>query len=1150
MSKIRLNDLARELEVKTKAILDVLLKVGVTEKKTHSSSVEEFEAEKIRAYFRTSGEESFRARRIPSDEEIKTKIDLSLISRRGDVLRAITPAKQTPASSPTRSAAPQSSAPPEDEPVGWPLASIKADAPVAPPPQPTAMPLAPRIVTPPVARTMTAAAPPAKPSSDRQHIIDIDSEELDTGSEELELIVKYKSYEEGMTSSEPFPIPHKFALPEVKDFANALFHELHRLNTVADNRPPILTELKKSAGKLYEKLIPPHLSRILETETEFAYLVFELPADLAWIPWELLWDPKKQYFLCQAFKVSRRLKKAGIEFMRAESRRREPRSGRALILSGDTSSPKLEANWEKQEVTRYFDQLFSQRVWAPQAETRSDVFDWLKQDYDICHFIGHGKFVAEDPLQSGWILRDDSVLTCKEIETHASRRAVFPLLIFANSCDSASSVVTDSEAYVQLLYHAFLRLGVPHYIGTITKIQDHFKDANGEEHYPAAEFARDFYRSLAAGSRVGEALGIARREAFAKPGTPIWASYVHYGDPAFQFVDKPIAAQKVLKPRLVRASLPTQPTYRDIFVGRSRELGLMRESLQILADGKSSILLVTGEAGSGKSALVRHFVLDAKHSLEPVGAATGTCQKGVRHDANTLLRDMMEQLLQCPGKLLQPQREALTVCELVLSELLDFPLLVSLCRPDVILGADRFHRICERLGWDRKGAPVAAVPADEREITRELKPLLHRISEAVPLILVVEDLQWADDSSLELFRQLCKPLSHSRVLVLGTYRSHCAQPGRTGMALEDILHEARRYGARSISLDRLTGKSDADSKNSDQRRILSFVITYLRRALPIVSAKQRPGMTLVDTLVEYTGGNAFFVAELVECLRRTDAICVGGGGQFYEAWNFRDRRPNRLELPGSVQALIEDRITELNRDSRHTLKVASILGRDFSLEALVYLLQHDENTVRSHLDDFIHIHRLIEELEETEKRTRTVPLSMFRFRSRAIQAYIHDQLSGTDQRRLHKKAGEYLENLPSEDREQWGSELATHFFISQEWPKAFRYSWKAARSKSFDSYERVLQLENTLSLLKRVPAEERHRMDLENELEKAIFSAGESEEFDYYFQKLYCLRDPQDLRAELRFYEEHQDLDESGEHKAAIRRALCYPLTPQQIPKE
>src|SRR5262245_63418596 len=93
MSKIRINDLARELEVKSKAILDVLPEVGVTEKKTHSSSLEEHEAEKVRAHFRASGEGSSAGRSArlarPESDGIKTKIDLSHISKPGDVLKAI-----------------------------------------------------------------------------------------------------------------------------------------------------------------------------------------------------------------------------------------------------------------------------------------------------------------------------------------------------------------------------------------------------------------------------------------------------------------------------------------------------------------------------------------------------------------------------------------------------------------------------------------------------------------------------------------------------------------------------------------------------------------------------------------------------------------------------------------------------------------------------------------------------------------------------------------------------------------------------------------------------------------------------------------------------------------------------------------------------
>ena len=101
MSKIRINDLARELEVKSKSILDVLPEVGVTEKKTHSSSLEDHEAEKVRAHLRASSaaqtsSRSSRPARADADE-IKTKIDLSHISKPGDALKAII-SKQQPSS--------------------------------------------------------------------------------------------------------------------------------------------------------------------------------------------------------------------------------------------------------------------------------------------------------------------------------------------------------------------------------------------------------------------------------------------------------------------------------------------------------------------------------------------------------------------------------------------------------------------------------------------------------------------------------------------------------------------------------------------------------------------------------------------------------------------------------------------------------------------------------------------------------------------------------------------------------------------------------------------------------------------------------------------------------------------------------------------
>src|ERR1700758_3188897 len=91
MSKVRINDLARELEVKSKSILDALTAVGVTEKKTHSSSIEVDEAEKVRAYL-TGGNRGGGASRYAA--ESKPRFDLSKVSKPGDALKAILERKQ------------------------------------------------------------------------------------------------------------------------------------------------------------------------------------------------------------------------------------------------------------------------------------------------------------------------------------------------------------------------------------------------------------------------------------------------------------------------------------------------------------------------------------------------------------------------------------------------------------------------------------------------------------------------------------------------------------------------------------------------------------------------------------------------------------------------------------------------------------------------------------------------------------------------------------------------------------------------------------------------------------------------------------------------------------------------------------------------
>src|SRR5881396_3581624 len=163
MSKVRINDLARELEVKSKAILDVLTEVGVTEKKTHSSSLEDHEADRVRAKLRASGESQTTSKAAPrpgraESDEIKTKIDLSNISKPGDVLKAII-SKQAPAAPVVP---PRPAAPPADAKPAAPADAPAAKARIAAPPKPVEMP-APRMIVPQtgVRPTHVVPAPPA-----------------------------------------------------------------------------------------------------------------------------------------------------------------------------------------------------------------------------------------------------------------------------------------------------------------------------------------------------------------------------------------------------------------------------------------------------------------------------------------------------------------------------------------------------------------------------------------------------------------------------------------------------------------------------------------------------------------------------------------------------------------------------------------------------------------------------------------------------------------------------------------------------------------------------------------------------------------------------------------------------------------------------
>jgi len=175
MSKVRINDLARELEVKSRAILDVLTDVGVTEKKTHSSSLEGDEAERVRVHFNRGGKAGNAQSGSRAESEAKPKIDWSRVSKPGDVLKAIQQRKEEEALAASRPTPPPAVAKPA--PVAPPVIAPTPPKPPFSPAPPAAsvdatrpaprkiVPLprqAPAIVQPPPSPAI-AAKPPAGP---------------------------------------------------------------------------------------------------------------------------------------------------------------------------------------------------------------------------------------------------------------------------------------------------------------------------------------------------------------------------------------------------------------------------------------------------------------------------------------------------------------------------------------------------------------------------------------------------------------------------------------------------------------------------------------------------------------------------------------------------------------------------------------------------------------------------------------------------------------------------------------------------------------------------------------------------------------------------------------------------------------------------
>jgi DNA-binding CsgD family transcriptional regulator/tetratricopeptide (TPR) repeat protein len=423
------------------------------------------------------------------------------------------------------------------------------------------------------------------------------------------------------------------------------------------------------------------------------------------------------------------------------------------------------------------------------------------------------------------------------------------------------------------------------------------------------------------------------------------------------------------------------------FVGRSAELERLRTLMAAAEAEGRRVALLGGEPGAGKSRLVREFARAAARD----GALVlyGACDAVVQTPYGPFA-----QALEHLARVIDPveMHAALGSAGAELTRLLpDLP--VRLSEP---------------------AAPWTADPDTERHrLHTAATDLLDRIGRRRPILLVIEDAQWADPPTLLLLRHLTRAAG-GPLLVLATFREEAVDMPES---LAQTLADLRR--SDDVVRVRVAGLS-ADE-----------VIEFVERAGEARAGADLP--ELARAISDLTGGNPFLVCELWRELLETNAIEVVGGV-------LRLARPlATLGTPESVREVVSERLSRLAPPTRGLLNLAATAGSEFELEIIRRGTGLPEAELLPALDEAVRS-GIIEELSERRL--------VYRFTHELVRRAVYDRLTGVRRAELHLRVGESLEASGGRSVRTL-ADLAHHFAVAAplgEVTRAIEYNVLAARA--------------------------------------------------------------------------------------------------------
>lgn len=469
---------------------------------------------------------------------------------------------------------------------------------------------------------------------------------------------------------------------------------------------------------------------------------------------------------------------------------------------------------------------------------------------------------------------------------------------------------------------------------------------------------------------------------------------------------------------------PETAAARPPVVGRRRELESLDASFESILEGTRQIIFITGEAGLGKTTLVDSWLraLGSRDEAQPAVGRGRCLQQFGSGEPYLPVFEALEHLSRSLGP-----RLAAVLRSHAPTWLLHMPSLISL--------QDHVRIRDEVFGTSRE------------RMLREITDALEALSSGTPVVMILEDLHWSDPSTLDFLTSIATRTSRAQLMILATYRP--AELGGRSHPLSRIQYELEIHGqCRPLPLSYLTEADIGD---------------YL--ASRFAAPDSHPAM--VESLHQRTSGNPLFVTCVVDELVRLGRV---------------DLSPDQIRgiVPNTLQIMFEHQADQLAEPELEILDAAAAEGELFATASVAAALGRDRSEVESLCETLVK-RKVILKRSEPIRFPDGAESPTYSFLHVLCRDVLYRRLSPSRRSRLHGALGDATEELNASDPSRVAVELAGHFELAGEIPKAIRYLRLAAdgAAQRFANREATRHLEGAMHLIERIGKAEQSSLRME-----------------------------------------------------------------------